>query len=121
MTRVKRGVKKNASHKKILKQAKGYYSSRSRTYRLARQAVIKSQQYAYRDRKQRKREFRRLWVARINAAAREHGLSYSRLMHGLRRASAELNRKLLADLAVHDKAGFRQLVEKAKTALAQQQ
>lgn len=118
MPRVKRGVKARARHKKILKEAKGYYSSRSRVFRVARQAVIKSQQYAYRDRKQRKRQFRQLWIQRINAGAREHGLSYSRLMHGLRRASIDLNRKVLSDMAVYDKPAFNQLVEKAKNALA---
>jgi large subunit ribosomal protein L20 len=120
MPRVKRGVKARARHKKILKEAKGYYSSRSRVFRVARQAVIKSQQYAYRDRKQRKRQFRQLWIQRINAGAREHGLSYSLLMHGLRRASIDLNRKVLSDMAVYDKPTFKRLVDEAKSALARE-
>jgi len=118
MPRVKRGVTARARHKKVLKQAKGYYSSRSRVYRLAKQAVIKAGQYAYRDRHQRKRQFRRLWVARINAAARLSGLSYSRFIDGLSKAGIDLDRKVLADIAVHDKPGFEKLVEQAKAALA---
>src|SRR5580765_7285077 len=104
MARVKRGVTAKARHKKILKLAKGYYGHRSRVYRVAKQAVIKAAQYAYRDRKQRKRQFRVLWIARINAAVREHGMTYSAFMHALKKASIEVDRKVLADLAVADKA-----------------
>lgn len=118
MARVKRGVTAKARHKKVLNQAKGYYSARRSVYRVAKQAVIKAAQYAYRDRKQRKREFRRLWIVRINAGARLHGLSYSRLMNGLKRASIEIDRKILADLAVFDKQTFALIAEKAKAALA---
>ncbi|HBB53328.1 MAG TPA: 50S ribosomal protein L20 [Legionellales bacterium] len=118
MPRVKRGVTAKARHKKILSQAKGYYGARSRTYRVAKQAVIKAGQYAYRDRRQKKRQFRALWIVRINAEARSCGLSYSQLMNGLKKAAIELDRKVLADLAVHDKAAFAQVVEKAKLALA---
>lgn len=118
MARVKRGVTARARHKKILKQAKGYYGARSRVFRVAKQAVIKAGQYAYRDRKVRKRDFRALWIQRINAAAREHGLSYSRLINGLSRAGVALDRKMLADLAVHDKPAFAALVEQARSALA---
>ncbi len=119
MPRVKRGVQAKARHKKVLKQAKGYYGARSRVYRVAKQAVIKAGQYAYRDRRQRKRQFRALWIARINAAARENGLSYSRLMNGLDRAGIEVDRKVLADLAVTDREAFRAVAEQAKAALAQ--
>ena len=118
MARVKRGVVARARHKKILKQAKGYYGARSRVYRVAFQAVIKAGQYAYRDRRQRKRQFRQLWIARINAAARECGLPYSKFMNGLKKAAIEIDRKVLADLAVFEKAVFAQLVEKAKASLA---
>lgn len=118
MARVKRGVTAKKRHQKVLKQAKGYYGARRSVYRVAKQAVIKAAQYAYRDRKQRKREFRRLWIARINAGARKHGLSYSHLMNGLKKASIEVDRKILADLALFDDKAFGQLVEKAKTALA---
>lgn len=118
MPRVKRGVTAKARHKKILDQAKGYYGARSRTYRVAKQAVIKAAQYAYRDRRQKKRQFRALWIARINAGARECGLSYSRLIDGLKKASIELDRKVLADMAVHDKVAFAAIAEKAKQALA---
>lgn len=117
MARVKRGVTAHARHKKVLDKAKGYYGARSRTYRTANQAVTKAGQYAYRDRRQRKRQFRRLWIARINAAAREFGLSYSRLIDGLKRAEIEVDRKVLADLAVHDKTAFGALAEKAKASL----
>tara|TARA_A100001037_G_scaffold223972_1_gene201927 strand:- start:496 stop:849 length:354 start_codon:yes stop_codon:yes gene_type:complete len=117
MPRVKRGVQARARHKKVLKQAKGYYGARSRVYRVAKQAVIKAGQYAYRDRRQRKRQFRSLWITRINAGAREHGLSYSRFMHGLDKAGVELDRKVLADLAVFDKPAFGVLAEQAKAAL----
>jgi large subunit ribosomal protein L20 len=117
MARVKRGVTAHARHKKVLDKAKGYYGARSRTYRTANQAVTKAGQYAYRDRRQRKRQFRRLWIARINAAAREFGLSYSRLIDGLKRAQIEVDRKVLADLAVRDKTAFGALAEKAKANL----
>ena len=118
MSRVKRGVQARARHKKILKKAKGYYGARSRVFRVANQAVIKAGQYAYRDRRQKKRQFRGLWIVRINAAARENGLSYSRLIAGLRKASIEIDRKVLADMAVHDKTAFSVLAEQAKAALA---
>lgn len=118
MPRVKRGVTAHARHKKVLDEAKGYYGARSRVYRVAKQAVIKAGQYAYRDRRQRKREFRALWIARINAAARDAGLSYSRLIHGLKAEGIEIDRKVLADLAVYDKLAFGQLAEQAKAGLA---
>ncbi|BCA96826.1 50S ribosomal protein L20 [Legionella antarctica] len=118
MPRVKRGVTAKARHKKILDQAKGYYGARSRTYRVAKQAVIKAGQYAYRDRRQKKRQFRALWIVRINAQARECGMSYSRLIDGLKKASIELDRKILADMAVNDKIAFAAVAEKAKAALA---
>ena len=118
MPRVKRGVTAHARHKKILKQAKGYSGRRKNVYRAAKQAVIKAGQYAYRDRKQRKRQFRALWIVRINAAARENGLSYSRFMNGLGKAEVTVDRKILADLAVHDKAAFAALAAQAKAALA---
>mgnify|MGYP001544637253 FL=1 len=117
MARVKRGVVAHARHKKVLKQAKGYYGARRKVYRVAKQAVIKAGQYAYRDRRQRKRQFRRLWIVRINAAARQFGLSYSRFMDGLNKAGIEVDRKVLADLAVHDIAAFGVLAEKAKANL----
>lgn len=120
MPRVKRGVQARRRHKKVLKQAKGYYGARSRVYRVAKQAVIKAGQYAYRDRRQRKRQFRRLWIVRINAAARLCGLSYSRLMNGLSLAGVEVDRKVMADIAVSDAAGFAVLAEQAKQALAEQ-
>jgi large subunit ribosomal protein L20 len=118
MARVKRGVVAKARHKKVLDQAKGYYGARSKTYRVAKQAVIKAGQYAYRDRRQRKRQFRALWIARINAAARTNGLSYSRLIHGLSKADIEVDRKVLADIAVHDPAAFAAIAEAAREALA---
>ncbi len=118
MPRVKRGVTARKRHKKVLKQAKGYYGARSRVYRVAKQAVIKAGQYAYRDRRQRKRQFRALWIQRINAAARMNDLSYSRFMNGLKKAGVEIDRKMLADLAVHDMPTFSRLAEKAKAALA---
>jgi large subunit ribosomal protein L20 len=118
MPRVKRGVQARARHKKVLAKAKGYYGARSRVYRVAHQAVIKAGQYAYRDRRVKKRTFRSLWIARINAAARECGLSYSRLIDGLNKADVEIDRKVLADLAVHDKNAFGHIAEKAKLALA---
>jgi large subunit ribosomal protein L20 len=118
MPRVKRGVTAKARHKKVLKQAKGYYGARSRVYRVAKQAVIKAGQYAYRDRRQKKRQFRALWITRINAQARECGISYSQLINGLKKASIELDRKVLADMAVHDKVAFAAVAEQAKAALA---
>ncbi|AHK15558.1 MAG: 50S ribosomal protein L20 [Alcanivorax sp.] len=117
MARVKRGVVARRRHKKILKQAKGYYGARSRVFRVAKQAVIKAGQYAYRDRRQRKRQFRQLWIARINAGARVNGLSYSKFINGLKKATVEIDRKVLADLAVNEKAAFAALVEKAKSSL----
>lgn len=117
MARVKRGVVARARHKKVLKEAKGYYGARRKTYRSAKQAVIKAGQYAYRDRRAKKREFRRLWITRINAAARLNGLSYSRFMDGLNKAEIDIDRKVLADLAVHDAAAFSALAEKAKASL----
>ena len=118
MARVKRGVQARRRHKKILKQAKGYYHARRKVFRVAKQAVTKALQYAYIGRKQRKRQFRSLWIARINAAARINGISYSRFMNGLLKAGITLDRKVLADIAVHDAAGFAALAEKAKSALA---
>jgi large subunit ribosomal protein L20 len=117
MARVKRGVVARARHKKVLKKAKGYYGARSKVYRVAKQAVIKAGQYAYRDRRARKRVFRALWITRINAAARINGLSYSRFMNGLSKAGVEVDRKMLADLAVHDAAAFTALAEQAKAEL----
>ncbi|OAI13013.1 50S ribosomal protein L20 [Methylomonas koyamae] len=117
MARVKRGVTARARHKKILKLAKGYYGARSRVYRVAKQAVIKAGQYAYRDRKQKKRQFRALWIVRINAAARQFGISYSRLINGLTKANVTIDRKVLADLAVRDIQAFGEI---AKVAIANQ-
>ena len=118
MPRVKRGVTARARHKKVLALAKGYRGRRKNVYRVAKQAVMKAGQYAYRDRRQRKRQFRQLWIVRINAAARENGLSYSKFMNGLKKASINIDRKVLADLAVFDKPAFAAIVEKAKAALA---
>ncbi len=118
MPRVKRGVQARAKHKKVLAKAKGYYGARSRVYRVAHQAVIKAGQYAYRDRRVKKRTFRSLWIVRINAAARQFDMSYSRLINGLAKAEIEIDRKVLADLAVHDIAAFGYIAEKAKQALA---
>jgi large subunit ribosomal protein L20 len=118
MPRVKRGVTAHARHKKIINKAKGYYGRRKNVFRVAKQAVTKAGQYAYRDRRQRKRQFRALWIARINAAAREFGLSYSRMIDGMNKASIEVDRKVLADLAVHDLAAFGKIAEQAKAALA---
>ncbi|TAK75080.1 MAG: 50S ribosomal protein L20 [Gammaproteobacteria bacterium] len=118
MPRVKRGVTARAKHKKVLNKAKGYYGARSRVFRVAKQAVIKAAQYAYRDRRQRKREFRALWIIRINAAARAHDMSYGMLMNGLKKAGIAIDRKVLADIAVHDKAAFTAIVEQAKASLA---
>ncbi len=119
MSRVKRGVTARAKHKKVLNEAKGYYGARRKVYRVAKQAVIKAGEYAYRDRRQKKRQFRGLWIARINAAARECGLSYSRMMNGLKKAGVEIDRKVLAELAVFDKAAFASLADKAKAGLSQ--
>ncbi|MCZ6656782.1 MAG: 50S ribosomal protein L20 [Gammaproteobacteria bacterium] len=118
MPRASRSVASRARRKKVLKQAKGYYGARSRTFKVAKQAIIKAGQYAYRDRRQRKRQFRSLWIVRINAAAHEHGLSYSRFIAGLKEADIEVDRRVLADLAMHEKETFSALAEKAKAALA---
>jgi len=118
MPRVKRGVVAHRRHKKVLKQAKGYYGARSRIFRVAKQAVTKAGQYAYRDRRQRKRQFRSLWITRINAQSRANGLSYSRFINGLKKADIALDRRVLADLAVHDKPAFAAIVEQAKASLA---
>jgi large subunit ribosomal protein L20 len=118
MARVKRGVMARRRHKKVLAQAKGYYNARRKVFRVAKQAVTKALQYAYIGRKQKKRQFRTLWIARINAAARQNGMSYSRFINGLLKAGITLDRKVLADIAVHDAAGFTALTEKAKSALA---
>jgi large subunit ribosomal protein L20 len=117
MARVKRGVIAGRRHKKVLAKAKGYYNARRKVFRAAKQAVIKAGQYAYRDRKQNKRVFRAIWIARINAAARLHGLSYSRLINGLLKAEIEIDRKVLAELAVHDAAAFGAICEQAKANL----
>jgi large subunit ribosomal protein L20 len=117
MPRVKRGVQAHARHKKVLRQAKGYRGRRKNAFKIAKQAVIRAGATAYRDRRQRKRQMRGLWIIRINAAARENGLSYSRFMNGLKKSEVELDRKVLADLAVFDKAAFRALAEKARAAL----
>jgi len=117
MARVKRGVVARARHNKVLKKAKGYYGARSKIFRVAKQAVTKAGQYAYRDRRQRKRQFRALWITRINAAARLNGLSYSRMINGLSVAGIELDRKVLADMAVRDADGFAVLAEQAKASL----
>ncbi|MDG4812222.1 50S ribosomal protein L20 [Hydrogenovibrio sp. 3SP14C1] len=118
MARVKRGVIARKRHNKVLKQAKGYYGARKKIFRVAKQAVIKAGQYAYRDRRNKKRQFRRLWIARINAAARLNGMTYSRFISGLNKAGVEVDRKVLSDIAVHDAAAFSTIVEKAKAALA---
>ena len=118
MPRVKRGVTAKASHKKILEAAKGFRGRRKNVYRVAKEAVMKAGQYAYRDRRQRKRQFRALWIARINAGARGAGMTYSTFMNGLKRAAIEIDRKVLADLAVNEKAAFAAIVEKAKATLA---
>ena len=117
MARVKRGVTAGRRHKKVLGKAKGYYNARRKVYRVAKQAVIKAGQYAYRDRRANKREFRALWIARINAAARLYGLTYSRIINGLNKAGLEVDRKVLADLAVHDVEAFGAIAQQAKTAL----
>ena len=118
MARVKRGVTARRRHKKILSRAKGYYNARRKVFRVAKQAVTKALQYAYIGRKQRKRQFRALWIVRINAGARQYGLSYSRMMNGLKKAGVEVDRKVLADIAVHDIKAFGALAEKAKASLA---
>lgn len=118
MARVSRGVQAHAKHKKILKKAKGYYGARSKVYRVAKQAVIKAGQYAYRDRRQKRRQFRRLWIVRINAEARNNGLSYSRLIDGLNKAGIEIDRKVLSDIAIFDKPAFAQIADQAKAAIA---
>ncbi len=117
MARVKRGVTAGRRHKKVLGKAKGYYNARRKVFRAAKQAVIKAGQYAYRDRRQKKREFRALWITRINAAARLHGLSYSKIINGLLKAGVEIDRKVLADLAMHDAEAFGAIAQQAKTAL----
>jgi large subunit ribosomal protein L20 len=120
MARVKRGVTAKAKHRKVLGKAKGYYGARRKVFRVAKQAVIKAGQYAYRDRRQRKRQFRALWIARINAAARNHGLSYSRLIHGLKLAEIDVDRKVLADIAVHDHEAFAAIAAAAKAAFPEE-
>ena len=117
MSRVKRGIRTRARHKKVLKQAKGYFGHKSKLFKVANQQVLKSGNYAYRDRRNKKREFRRLWIVRINAACRLNDINYSRFMNGLKKAGIELDRKILSDIAVTDAAGFASLVEKAKAAL----
>ena len=118
MARVSRGVQAHAKHKKILKKAKGYYGARSKVYRVAKQAVIKAGQYSYRDRRQRRRQFRRLWIVRINAEARNNGLSYSRMIDGMNKAGIEIDRKVLSDIAIFDKAAFAQIADQAKAAIS---
>src|SRR5437660_7772219 len=118
MPRVKRGVTAHAKHKKVIAQAKGFRGRRGNVFNIAKQAVMKAGQYAYRDRRQRKRQFRRLWIARINAASRENGLPYSKFMNGLKKADIQIDRKVLADLAVFDKPAFAQIVTLAKASLA---
>ena len=119
MARVSRGVQAHAKHKKILKKAKGYYGARSKVYRVAKQAVIKAGQYAYRDRRQRRRQFRRLWIVRINAEARNNGLSYSQFINGLNKAGVEIDRKVLSDIAIFDKDAFAKIAVQAKTGLTE--
>ena len=120
MARVKRGVTSHAKHKKVLDQAKGFYGRRKNTIRIAKQAVEKSMQYAYRDRKNKKRTFRALWIQRINAAVREFGLTYSRFIDGLSRAGIEIDRKVLSEIAIHEPEAFKAIVEKVKSALPAQ-
>ena len=117
MSRVKRGIRTRARHHKIIKQAKGYFGKKSKLFKVANQAVLKSGSYAYRDRRQKKRDFRKLWIARINAAARQNGMSYSKFMNGLKVAGVELDRKVLSDIAISDPKAFAALVEQAKAAL----
>ncbi|WP_190600066.1 50S ribosomal protein L20 [Candidatus Vesicomyidisocius sp. SY067_SCS001] len=118
MARVSRGVQAHAKHKKILKKAKGYYGARSKVYRIAKQAIIKAGQYAYRDRRQRRRQFRRLWIVRINAEARNNGLSYSRMIDGMSKAGIKIDRKVLSDIAIFDKVAFAKIVDQVKLALS---
>jgi len=118
VARVKRSIHAKKKRREVLRKAKGYYGARSRRYRVAKEQLMHSGQYAYRDRRDRKGQFRRLWIARIGAGARQNGISYSQLIHGLQRAGVEVDRKVLADLAVHDPAAFGQLVQTAKDALA---
>ena len=117
MSRIKRGVQAKKRHKKVLKQAKGYRGARSRTFKVAKQAVMRAGQYAYRDRRQKKRVFRSLWIVRINAAARQNGLSYSKLIAGMKKAKIDLDRKTLADIAVNDKEAFELIAQEAKSQL----
>ena len=117
MSRVKRGIRTRARHKKILKQAKGYFGKKSKLFKVANQQVLKSGNYAYRDRRNKKRDFRKLWITRINAAARLNGMSYSRFMDGLKKSGVELDRKVLSDIAITDPKAFAALVEQAKAAL----
>jgi large subunit ribosomal protein L20 len=117
MARISRGVQAHAKHKKILKKAKGYYGARSKVYRVAKQAVIKAGQYAYRDRRQKRRQFRRLWIVRINAEARNNGLSYSKMIDGMSKAGIEIDRKVLSDIAIFDKAAFAKIAKQAQQAL----
>ena len=119
MARVSRGVQAHAKHKKVLKKAKGYYGARSKVYRVAKQAGIKAGQYAYRDRRQRRRQFRRLWIVRINAEARNNGLSYSQFINGLNKAGVEIDRKVLSDIAIFDKEAFAKIADQSKAGLAQ--
>jgi len=114
MARSNSSVSRKRRHKKVVKQAKGYFGARSHLYRTAKDAVEKAMQYSYRDRRQRKRDFRRLWITRINAASRQHGMSYSRFIHGLKEHNIELNRKMLADMAIRDPEGFKALVDQVK-------
>ena len=118
MARIKRGVVANRRHKKVLKEAKGYYGARSRVFRVSKQAVIKAGQYAFRDRRAKKRVFRALWITRINAQARENGITYSQLIAGLKKANIDIDRRVLADLAVHDKPAFSAIADQAKASLA---
>ena len=118
MARIKRGGVANRRHKKVLKEAKGYYGARSRVFRVAKQAVIKAGQYAFRDRRAKKRVFRALWITRINAQARENGITYSQLIAGLKKANIDIDRRVLADLAVHDKSAFSAIADQAKARLA---
>jgi len=118
MARVKRGVVARRRHNKVLKAAKGYYGARRKVFRVAKQAVLKAGQYAYRDRRAKKRQFRRLWIARINAATRLNGMTYSRFINGLNKAGIEVDRKVLSDIAIHDAVAFAAIVEKAKAAIA---
>ena len=121
MAKVKKAKTAHKRHRKLIKQAKGYYGARSRVFRVVKQAVIRAQQYAYRDRRVRKRDFRSLWILRINAAARKHGLSYSKFMKGLKENNLSINRKMLADLAVHNEKDFARLAEKIKASLSKSQ